>query len=77
MLVYLRWLLDAGGSVEDAALVAVNRGQEPAEVSFPLPGELTRSAPLSDVLGEGRLELGGEVRLVVPGRGARVLATVR
>jgi len=77
VLVYLRWLLDAGGSVEDAALVAVNRGEEPAEVSFPLPGELTRSAPLSDVLGEGRLELGGEVRLVVPGRGARVLATVR
>ena len=77
MLVYLRWLLDAGGSVEDAALVAVNRGEAPAEVAFPLPAELTRSGPLTDVLGEGPLALGEEVRLVVPARGARVLATVR
>ncbi len=33
---------------------------------FPLPKELTRSAPLADVLGEGRLELGGEVRVRYP-----------
>ena len=37
VLVFLRRLPDAAGSVEDAALVAVNRGEAPAEVVFPLP----------------------------------------
>jgi len=77
VLVYLRWLTDAGGSVEDAALVAVNRGDAPTEVAFPLPAELTRAAPLAEALGAGPLTLGEEVRLEVPARGARVLATAR
>jgi len=77
VLVYLRWLTDAGGSVEDAALVAVNRAEAPAEVAFPLPAELTRAAPLAEALGAGPLALGEEVRLEVPPRGARVLATAR
>ena len=76
-LVFLRWLEDAGGSVEDAALVAVNRGAEPAELRLPLPPELSRSAPLASALDDDPVALGAELRLRVPARGARVLAAVR
>jgi len=77
VLVFLRWLEDAGGSVEDAVLVAVNRADEPVELSFALPPELSRSAPLAPALYDHPVELGTEVRIRVPAKGERALATVR
>jgi len=76
VIAFLRWWEEPGGGIGDAVLVAVNRGDTPVEISFPLPPELTRSAPLRDAPGSaGPVRLGARVILTVPPLGARILAS--
>jgi alpha-amylase len=62
---------------KSAVAVAVNRGAEPAPVTFPAPPEWGGAAP-KDLFGELAVTLsGGSVSLTLPPRGAAILAPGR